>query len=93
MNTGRLTTLSKALLLAVALVIGATFVSGTASASATKVEVHYTYISISAGQTLWTLAEKYAAKQDPRDWIARLVDLNNLTSDNLQPGQRLALPN
>lgn len=93
MNTGRLTTLSKALMLAIALVIGASFVSGTASASATKVEVHYTYINVTAGQTLWTLAEKHAANQDPRDWIARLVDLNNLSSDSLQPGQRLALPN
>ena len=93
MNTGRLTNLSKILLLTVALIFGATVVSGNAVASATKVTVNYSYITVSAGQTLWTLAERYGKDQDPRDWIAKLVDLNNLGGSSLQPGQRLALPN
>jgi LysM repeat protein len=52
----------------------------------------FTYVSIHSGDTLWSLADRYAGNADHRDWIADLVSLNNLSSNNLQPGQRLALP-
>lgn len=50
------------------------------------------YITINSGETLWQLADLHAPSQDPRDWIADVVALNALTSVDLEPGQRIALP-
>jgi hypothetical protein len=38
------------------------------------------------------VAEKYASNVDTREWIAELVTLNALQDNQLQPGQRIALP-
>ena len=62
--------------------------NGQASSSAAKFE----YITVSAGQTLWDLAEQVAPNTDPQDWMQDVVNLNGLTSTDLKPGQRLALP-
>ena len=58
------------------------------SSSAAKFE----YVTVSAGQTLWDLAEQLAPNSDPQDWMQDVVNLNGLTSTDLKPGQRLALP-
>ncbi len=63
-----------------------------AGASQSSSEASFTYVSVHAGDTLWSLADTYAGNTDPRDWIAELVTLNALESNNLQPGQKLALP-
>ena len=71
------------------------FATGQAQASNQAPASHssqFTYVSVHAGDTLWSLADEYAGNTDHRDWIANLVSLNNLASNNLQPGQRLALP-
>lgn len=60
----------------------------TSGAPATSFE----YVTIKAGQSLWQLAESVAPSQDPRDVIADIVNLNQLSSEEVQPGQRLALP-
>jgi LysM repeat protein len=89
----RLTKLSKAILVAIALVVAASFFSTNAMASAAGTKAHFNYVTVNAGETLWSMAATYGKGQDARDWIANLVDLNNLTTNNLQAGQRLALPN
>ena len=58
------------------------------SSSAAKFE----YVTVSAGQTLWDLAEQIAPNTDLQDWMQDVVNLNGLTSTDLKPGQRLALP-
>jgi len=93
MKTQRLTALSKAILLALAMIIAMAFVSGNASASSSKVDVKFDYVTVTQGETLWGLAAEHAKDQSQRDWIAALVELNNLTTTDLQPGQKLALPN
>jgi hypothetical protein len=50
------------------------------------------YITVNSGETLWQLANQHAPAQDPRDWIAEVVAVNALTTVDLEPGQRLALP-
>jgi hypothetical protein len=55
-------------------------------------ESAFEYVTIDAGQSLWELAESIAPQQDPRDVIADIVNLNQLSSDAVEPGQRLALP-
>ena len=53
----------------------------------------FDYVTIQSGQSLWQLAEDIAPTSDPREVIAEIVNLNQLPSDSVQPGQRLALPN
>ncbi len=63
-----------------------------AQASSQSGQVTFQYVSVHPGDTLWTLADRYAGSVDHRDWIANLVQTNALASNNIQPGQRLALP-
>jgi hypothetical protein len=62
--------------------------AATNSGSATK----FTYVTVASGESLWELAETIAPTADPRDVVAQIVSLNQLPSENVQPGQRLALP-
>jgi len=93
MKTSRLTGLSKAILLVLALILAVSFVSGNALASGSNSGVKFDYVTVTSGQTLWGLAKSHAKNQSQREWIAELVELNNLTSTDLQPGQKLVLPN
>jgi hypothetical protein len=52
----------------------------------------FEYVTIQSGQSLWQLAETVAPSADPREVIAAIVNLNQLPSESVQPGQRLALP-
>lgn len=69
---------------------------GSAEASNDKVisssSTDFTYITVMSGDTLWSLAERYAPNRDPRDFIYDLVSLNNLNDSVLSSGMRLALP-
>jgi LysM repeat protein len=93
MKAQRISGLAKAILLVTALIMAIGFLSTNALASNEGSKAHYHYLTVNAGQTLWGLAEAHSKGQDPREWIASVVDLNNLTTNELQPGQRLALPN
>ena len=84
-----------ALVLAFAIFGAISLATGQAQAigaGPSSTEASFTYVTIHAGDTLWSLADSYAGNADPRDWIAELVTLNALESNNLQPGQKLALP-
>ena len=67
---------------------GSTLSGSGASDSATT----FDYVTIQSGQSLWQLAERIAPSADPREVIADIVNLNQLPSESVQPGQRLALP-
>ena len=62
------------------------------AAAVADVTTVFDYVTIQSGQSLWQLAETIAPTSDPRDVIAEIVSLNQLPSENVQPGQRLALP-
>ena len=79
-------------MLILAAVFSATVLPFSANASSEQVSVEFTYVTVSAGDSMWDLASKYGHGMDPRDWIAEAVALNNLQSTNLQAGQQLALP-
>lgn len=68
------------------------FTGQAATAGSESVKANFTYVTIHAGESLWALAAEVAPEQDPREWIAKVVDLNALTSADLKPGQRIALP-
>ena len=96
--------LRRAMVIAVAVVlamIGYVSVSNSAAqanALSTKVGAtvqanEFKYVTVAPGDSLWSIAQKYAPSQDPRDFISDLVALNNLGDSLVQTGQRLALPN
>jgi hypothetical protein len=52
----------------------------------------YEYVTIVAGQSLWEVAGDIAPTADPRDVVADILSFNGMSSAELFPGQRLALP-
>ena len=59
--------------------------AGAPGAAITKVEVR-------PGQSLWTLAEAYDPNADTRQVIQEILQLNSLSTDQVQPGQVLWMP-
>ena len=83
----------QATVVTVAVVAAISFFSGqAATAGSEAVKTNFTYVTIHSGESLWQLAGQLAPDQDRRDWIAKVVDLNALTSADVTPGQRIALP-
>lgn len=85
-------------LVRVALLLGAIiwavnfFTTPSAEASSEATSVSYQYVTVYGGDTLWAIAEKYAPNTDPREAVDAIVSLNNLTTAELAPGTRIALP-
>jgi hypothetical protein len=50
------------------------------------------YVTVENGETLWQLAGEIAPQADPRDVVSDIVHLNQLSSSDIQVGQRLAVP-
>jgi hypothetical protein len=65
---------------------------GAAAGSTTASTTSFHYVTVDPGESLWQLAEMIAPTADPRDVVADIVSLNNLSSGDVQPGQRLAIP-
>lgn len=79
--------------LAVAAITALSALTGqSATATSNSAKTEFTYVTVLAGQSLWQIAAKVAPNQDPRDFIAAVVSLNGLTSADVTPGQRIALP-
>lgn len=49
-------------------------------------------VTVEAGDTLWSLAQRLDPQADPREVIAAIMTLNGLDTPTLQPGQVLLLP-
>lgn len=49
-------------------------------------------VTVQQGESLWTVALRSAPDQDPRDVVAQIRRLNELSSAELWPGQQLLLP-
>jgi LysM repeat protein len=63
-----------------------------ALAESTASSNNFDYVTVVSGDTLWAIAEIIDPTGDPRDMVAELMTLNQLTSANLSPGQELAIP-
>lgn len=81
-----------ALPLLAALGLAAMFAGGSAVATGGTSSVEFEYVTVKAGQSLWAIAETLAPEADPRDTIAQIMNLNQLTQSSVQPGQRIAIP-
>ncbi|RWZ46639.1 LysM peptidoglycan-binding domain-containing protein [Labedella phragmitis] len=90
-----LTSLVVSPLIALGIVAGVNATSAIATsegAGSSASVVEFEYLTINAGESLWQVAERIAPASDPRDVIAEIVSLNQLTSSAVEPGQRLAIP-
>lgn len=81
-----------AVIVAIASVSFFGFVNGANASGSFGAKANFEYITVSAGETLWSMADRLAPNDDPRDWIQEVVNLNGLTSADLTPGQRIAIP-
>lgn len=82
-------------LLAIVITVANQFPHFVAGASATDTKVNpgaITYVSVHAGDTLWSLAQRLAPNTDPRDWIDTVSTMNNLGTAGIFAGERLAVP-
>lgn len=52
----------------------------------------FTMVTVSAGESLWSIAERVAPTADPRDVVDGIVRLNALGGVGVTPGQQLAIP-
>lgn len=83
-------TLAALPVIALALLVGPNVLG--AQATSTPTTGDFTYVSVAPGQSLWQLAAEVAPQADPREVVADILKLNNLSSADLQPGQELAIP-
>ena len=49
-------------------------------------------VTVGPGETLWQIAERVAPGTDPRETVARILDLNGLQTSQVQVGTALLLP-
>lgn len=83
-------------LAAIPLVVGVAVLGlsagGAAANNAAAAGTSFTYVTVDPGESLWQLAESIAPDADPRDVIAEIMNLNQLSTAGIEPGQRLAVP-
>jgi hypothetical protein len=48
---------------------------------------------VEAGDTLWNLSKGYSGEMDIREYISRVMDINDLKSASIMPGDLLYFPN
>jgi hypothetical protein len=98
MPATRLTRRGRLLLTAVvllALVVAAVLLSGGAPARAGTDRAPAAAgerVTVRPGETLWQIAERVAPGSDPRETVARILDLNGLQTAQVQAGTALRLP-
>jgi LysM repeat protein len=49
-------------------------------------------ITVVGGETLWSVAKEIAPNSDPRDVVTDIMSVNRLSSADIYPGERLAIP-
>lgn len=92
----RLTRRGRAVILALGalLLLVATSVGRTGSQAATFTEngPQLQQTTVRQGETLWSVAQRIAPSNDPREVIAQIQRINHLDGSALQAGQQLLLP-
>ena len=80
-------------LLLVVLALAWSLGSGTVSlAGTTPAVIPVRYVTVEAGQSLWSIAGQVAPGTDPRVTVAQIRELNALSSSAVTVGQQLAVP-
>jgi Tfp pilus assembly protein FimV len=82
------------LALAVLVLLAVISIGGTGSQAATYVEngPSLQQTTVQPGDTLWSVAQRIAPGNDPREVVDQIRRINHLTTSSLQAGQQLLLP-
>ncbi|MCW2615279.1 MAG: LysM peptidoglycan-binding protein [Frankiales bacterium] len=85
------------LLVALVAVLLAAFSLGRANSQAASTatgpsQATVEQITVQPGESLWAVARRIAPENDPREVMAQILRLNELTDAELQVGQQLLLP-
>ena len=70
-------------------IVGAAPGSSAERGGLEQVSAAYPVVVVQGGDSLWSVAQRVSASEDPRVVVDRLKDLNDLGSGVLQPGQVL----
>ena len=89
---GRLVVLVALMALGAVLALALSGLVGGAAAGTAPSRPPTRTIVVHPGQTLWSIAGDIAPGVDPRDTIARIVELNALPTTDVAAGTRLAVP-
>lgn len=66
--------------------------SALAARDAGSAPVSFTSVTVAAGDSLWSIAERVAPSADPRDVVDAIARLNALDGVAVSAGQQLAIP-
>lgn len=93
---GRVVLIGIPLVLLAALLLSlAGFLNAPAKAADSTADLSLTptvSVTVQTGESLWAIAGAVAPARDPRDVIADIVQLNNLSGGSVVPGQQLFVP-
>ena len=92
---GRLVVTATAVLIVGAIsmaLAGVAQATGHSAATAAHAREGVTKVLVRPGQNLWSLAERYAPDADTRLVVQEIVQLNSMSTDQVQPGQVLWVP-
>ena len=79
--------------LSILLLSGFAAVTGASAGSTdTAIPTPYVKVSVKPGDTLWSIAESIAPRGDRRSLVADMVEINRLTTPELQAGQKIYIP-
>lgn len=78
--------------LAVAALVLVGIVTSSAQASTQLTGTGASQITVQAGESIWSIAAANGHNRDPREVVAEIVQLNDLKSSVLQPGQQIFVP-
>lgn len=65
---------------------------GGAVAAEEAPSVSFSSVTVHSGESLWGIAREVAPEADPRVVVDAIMDLNQMSSAVLVPGQRVAIP-
>jgi hypothetical protein len=80
------------LLLVVAAAVYGAFGLGRANAGAEPGPAAAHQVVVQQGDSLWSIADRVAPNQDPRDVVGKLESINHLHGSSVEVGQTLQLP-
>lgn len=83
------TTLAAAPLVVIALILG---LNGGVATATNTTGSPVGVVTVGAGESLWSIASEVSPQSDPREFIAEVLEFNELTSTDVFPGQQLAIP-
>ncbi|WP_165912889.1 LysM peptidoglycan-binding domain-containing protein [Tamaricihabitans halophyticus] len=80
------------LALGVAVFLGVLGFGALADGMSPPVPERTTVVSVAPGETLWQVADRYAADSDPNEVVARIQQLNEMSGTKVHAGDVLTVP-